>query len=487
MLADRAQDQPQHDRSGSEVHLPADVADESEEQHHVDVEDVAIDGVGADHGQKKHQRRQQGHREAGDQPGDPAAAEDADRQNQQVGKHQREHEGVGHRPVGAEQLHAGAHPVQQQRPEEHGRRRGTGNPQGEKRDERAGHGGIVRHFRGHHSVDVPLAEGLGVPGGPHRFVVGDHRGDVGSRPGNDPDHGTDHGGTDHEERPAEDPKQHPPQHPPLAPVRDDREVLALAFDHPEDFRNAEEADEGGNQGDAALKADRAKSEAHRALDRGNADHTEQEAEGSADQALQDRARGQSRDDGQPEGGQPEELRRPEAQGETRQRRREKQQKQDPDQPSKRRGYRRRNDRLVGLSALGHREAVEGGGDRRRGARGVQQDRRKAAPVDRRHVDPAHQNQAVHRLHGEGERDQQGDRHGGGEPGQSPHNGAGHHGHQHQQKADRLENAGQRGDEQLTHPGSPTLPHARLPRPSSGLPTVDPCSGCRPAAWGLRPA
>lgn len=97
----------------------------------------------------------------------------------------------------------------------------------------------------------------------------------------------------------------------LPPVRKGCDHLVFLLDHAQDFGHTEKTYQRRDQGDAVLQAHRTEGVTDGALNRGDTDHAQQQSERTANQPPEDRIRGQGGNDRESEGGQPEELRRPE--------------------------------------------------------------------------------------------------------------------------------------------------------------------------------
>ena len=173
----------------------------------------------------------------------------------------------------------------------------------------------------------------------------------------------------------------------------------------QDLADAEEADHGDQEVDAAQQRIEAEGHAQLAGDRVHADRRQQQAERHRDDRLVLRLAPQPDERAEREQVDGEEFRRPEAQRERRDARREERDQQHRDERADERRRERRGQRLGGLALLRHRIAVEGGRHRPRLAGNVEQDRRDRAAEQRAPVDARQHHDRRRRVHRERERQQ----------------------------------------------------------------------------------
>ena len=176
----------------------------------------------------------------------------------------------------------------------------------------------------------------------------------------------------------------------------------------QDFADPEQADHRDQEVDAAQQLAGAEGHAQLAGHRIHADAGQQQPERHRDQGLvlllapeaDEGAEGQQIDR--------EEFRRPEFERERGDQRRQEGDQQHRDQRADERRGERRGQRLGRPALLRHRIAVEGGCDRPRFARDIEQDRGDGAAEQRAPVDARQHHDGGGRVHGEGQRQQ--DRH-----------------------------------------------------------------------------
>ncbi len=192
-----------------------------------------------------------------------------------------------------------------------------------------------------------------------------------------------------------------------------------------------EPDHGDQEVHAAQQVVRAEGHAQLARDGVHADACQQQPERHGDDGLVLVLLAQADEGTEGEEVHGEEFRRPELQREARDLRRKEGDQQDRHQRADEGRRERRRERLGRLALLRHRVAVEGGRDRPRFARDVEQDRGDRAAEQRPPVDAREHDDGGSRVHREGEREQ--DRHPvrPAEPGQHADEDAEREAHHHQ--------------------------------------------------------
>ena len=216
----------------------------------------------------------------------------------------------------------------------------------------------------------------------------------------------------------------------------------------EDLAECQEADGDDDDGDAVEELGHAEGEPGGAAGAVNAD----EGQGEADAQGRDAAdHGFGDDGGDGEEGehcQGEVLGRAEDGGHFHQGRGEEDHQGGGDEAADEGADGAGGQRLGGLPALGHAVALEGGGDGRGVARGVEQDSGGGVTEEAAEVDAGEHDERRGRLQRERDRQQQGHRHGGTESGKDADGGAEDGADQHPEEVDGGQGAGEAAHEEF---------------------------------------
>ena len=236
-------------------------------------------------------------------------------------------------------------------------------------------------------------------------------------------------------------------------VRDalDHDVAGrLVLEVLEDLGDAEDADGHRDEVDAGVELEEAEGEARGAGVDVLADHAEQQPEHDHGQRLEDRAVRQRDRGDEAEDDEREVLRRPEAERGAGERRGGEREDEGGDGAGEEGAERGGGERRSGLALLRHLVAVDGGDGGRALAGEVDEDRGGRAAVLGAVVDAGEHDQRRHRLEGEGDGQQHGDRCGRADAGQNADEGAEQHAHEAVDEVDRgergLEAEGEVGEE-----------------------------------------
>ena len=194
--------------------------------------------------------------------------------------------------------------------------------------------------------------------------------------------------------------------------------------HREEFRDPEDADECGDEGDPPLELEEPEREARVGEDLLHAHHRRREAEEADDPALERILSGRERAaDHDAEEGEEEHFPVPEFEGDKVDERREEDHHEDAEHRPDERGDDSRPDGEPPLALLCEREAVEARCGRRRRARNVDHDGRVEPAGDRADIDGQQERHGAVEFHAVGEVDEEREGHCRSEAGNGPHDEA----------------------------------------------------------------
>ena len=211
-------------------------------------------------------------------------------------------------------------------------------------------------------------------------------------------------------------------------------VKAQSFFHGlQEFADAEKANDGNQEADALDEFRITESQAHVAGNAVHADGGKGKAEHHRDDGLERRGAAHADEAGEGQQINGEVFGRAEFQGKLRHPAGEQGDHDDAEQRAGAGGHEGQRQRVRGLAFLRQRIAVKGGRHRRRLAGDVKEDRGRRAAEQRAPVHAGEQDDRRHRIHGEGQRQQQRDAVRRAQAGQHADQNAQHHAASHQQQ------------------------------------------------------
>ena len=410
-----AQQQAQQDGRNGIVGLGEQIAQHAQHQRTLDIKGVAADGEGTDAAQRQHAGRQ-------------GAGGDLQHLQEQPDAHHTEdaHKDVGHdhQHIDAvdgvhmvhEQHGAGGDALEHQRAQQDSRHRIARDAQCQQGHQRAAGNGVVGGLGGDNTVDVALAEAVGILGVAARLVIAHPGGRAAAGGGDDAHDGADDRGAQQ-------------VHGMLLDEAEQAQVLAGVGLHGafllvaallhllEDLGDGEQAHQRGDGLDTGHHVGVAHGEAGGAGDGIHTDGRQHQAQQRGDNALTQVLAGQGGDHAHTEDTHGEILLRAELQRHGGHNAGQQDQDDAAEQAAQRGAQRGGGQGLLGLALLCQGVAVQHRGGCRRRTGGTDQDGGDAAAVDAAAVHAQQQRHGVHDAHVKGEGHQQGHAHGSGQAGQ----------------------------------------------------------------------